>query len=84
MLKIKDNVDLKELEKYGFKRHKKAYYRCQRNDYYFNTPHGAIEIQKYTGWISHNGTSFLRTDEIIFEDKLYDLIKAGLVEKIDK
>ena len=41
MLKIKDNVDLKELEKYGLKL--KKYYNCDtgellRNDYYIDDP----------------------------------------------
>ena len=33
MLKIKDNVDLKELEKYGFKEYNDCYSRDYNNDY---------------------------------------------------
>ena len=83
MLKIKDNVDLKELEKFGFKKHTKAYYRCQRNDYIKILPHGYIEVQKDTGWVSQDGTNFFRSDEIKYQDTLYDLIKADLVEKVE-
>ena len=84
MLKIKDNVDLKELEKYGFKKHKKAYYKCQRNDYIKSLPHGYMEVQKSTKWINQDGINFFRSDEIIYQDTLYDLIKADLVEKVDE
>ena len=85
MLKIKDNVDLKELEKYGFE------YRIKTNEYYFKINGSEyleipvdkesksykevrlyIEDEYYNCWTSFN--SF---------DKLYDLIKADLVEKVD-
>ena len=83
MLKIKDNVDLKELEKYGFKKHIKSFYKCKRNNYVKNVPNGIIEIENDTRWLSQDGTSFLRIDEIIYQDILYDLIKDGLVEKVE-
>jgi hypothetical protein len=83
MLKIKDNVDLKELEKYGFKRMKNHFYKCKRNSYLKNLPNGCIEIDSATSLISQDGTGFFRKDEIIYQDTLYDLIKADLVEKID-
>ena len=61
MLKIKDNVDLKELEKFGF--HKEF-------DYYegYDTIVDCYsrEIEVYEGG----------------EEKLFDLIQAGLVEKV--
>jgi len=83
MLKIKDNVDLKEFEKFGFKRMKKHYYRCKRNSYSKELEHGYIEIDSNTRWISQDGISFLRIDEIEYQDTLYDLIKADLVEKVE-
>lgn len=83
MLKIKNNVDLKELENFGFKKHTKAYYRCKRNDYIKNLKNGYIEISNDTRWISQDGIEFLRVDEIEYQNTLYDLIKAYLVEKVE-
>jgi hypothetical protein len=77
MLKIKDNVDLKELEKYGFKKYInfRYYLECEevtvevniesRELYLFST--GAEEIQSMS--IPH---------------AVYDLIKDGLVEKVEE
>lgn len=71
MLKIKADVDLKKLEKFGF-----------------------VKIEKrYDVWFEHVTTGlFVRTnDREIFmdnelegseEDILFDLIQAGLVEKV--
>lgn len=84
MLKIKDNIDLKELEKFGFKKHKKAYYRCKRNDYIKNLKNGYIEISNDTRLISQDGIEFLRVDEIEYQNTLYDLIEAGYVEKVEE
>ena len=76
MLKIKDNVDLKELEKYGFKR---KYYNGTKNlvleyevknlprkyqDIVFDIPTRRLE---FCNWGS---------------DIMFDLIKDGLVEKV--
>ena len=81
MLKIKDNVDFKELENYGFKNIKlgdgeKICYKPKK------TEKDVIEIEIN-----------IKTKEIILsqlhdlfhthEDTLYDLIQAGLVEKVD-
>lgn len=105
MLKIKDNVDLQELEKFGFV----ANYQPQEDDngnetqvvnnytyylpndeyetYYFNndgihkeTRHGSSHITIYCSHrkIFKNNLRF----ETIMDDILYDLIKAGLVEKV--
>ncbi len=82
MLKIKDNVDLKELEKYGFKKEpEKAYYYNYINEeleifvwitkgYDYKPRHIYVESKDYT---------------VIFSqlNALYDLIKADLVEKVD-
>ena len=69
MLKIKDNVDLKELEKYGFK--KKYYYNAicivredRKHDIFFDLKTRKLLFINY-GY-----------------DILYDLIKDGLVEKV--
>lgn len=73
MLKIKDNIDLKELEKYGFK------YDKNMNEYeigyIFN---GYISIEKNDRLIK---PIYDENMWINIEDLLYDLIKADLVEK---
>lgn len=72
MLKIKDNVDLKELEKFGFEKDRLS---C----YYIKEVAIAKECVVYTDtnaiWFVDNGT--LSQLDIIF-----DLIQAGLVEKV--
>ncbi len=80
MLKIKDNVDLKELEKYGFK-----YYRML---YTKNTVRYAGNLKEnkkiYVEENSRNismGIGIFNTD--IELDTIYDLIKADLVEKVE-
>lgn len=77
-------IELSELEKFGFKKHNKSYYRCKRNDYIKNLKNGYIEISNDTGWISQDGTDFLRVDEIEYQDTLCDLIEAGYVEKMEE
>ena len=83
MLKIKDEVDLKELEKYGFT-------RSEPEDYF--TP-GIDENEKTALWIfwESNGLGTIDINEktrVIlgisskFNDVLYDLIQDGLVEKV--
>ncbi len=72
MLKIKDNVDLKELEKYGF-----------------DVDQTKDEFDQIWGFDS--GLLFYKDSKTIILpwnnqdtalDKLYDLIKADLVEKV--
>lgn len=71
MLKIKNNVDLKELEKFGFK-DDIGFLQKDMNyiTYYINKDIRAIEM-----WIFEN-------EEVVLDNTLYDLIKAGLVEKV--
>ena len=97
MLKIKDNVDLKELEKYGFK-----------ILYDENTGQPKELFKQYYGWFYERKTkiSFRKgfklslgfpkkkiwlssfyeydtNDLNLWQDTLYDLIKDGLVEKVE-
>ena len=84
MLKIKDNVDLKELEKYGFE------YRLKTNEYYFKincSEYLEIPVDKESKW--YKEVRLFIEDEyyncwtsVNSFDKLYDLIKDGLVEKV--
>ena len=72
MLKIKDDIDLKELEKFGFNQNDGmldgAYFK------YGNT--GVYELLVFKDreiYVNHQ----------IGDDVLFDLIQAGLVEKIN-
>ena len=85
MLKIKDNVDLKELEKFGFEvfsnqTARKIYFdNFGEDDTYFMIEHRDI-------WFVENGAK--DSNERYFGNPqfndLYDLIKADLVEKVDE
>ena len=74
MLKIKDNVDLKELEKFGFDIEQTK----DEFDQIWGFDKGLL-FYKYSKIIIlpwNNQTTAL--------DTLYDLIKADLVEKVDE
>ena len=77
MIKIKDNVDLKELEKYGFtivfywyKKEIKFY--DTGISYYVNKDTKQIQIATYEGYDTY------------LDNTLYDLIKDDLVEKVEE
>jgi hypothetical protein len=97
MLKIKDNVDLKELEKFGFKQTiKNTYYiekiyKADEDNELFKNFNIQIVINPYTNIYDKKinnkliGCFNARDDEIDEQfdlDTLYDLIKADLVEKV--
>ena len=76
MLKIKDNVDLKELEKYGF-------------TYFENGAYKLYEIDDWNSWLGVETKNRILQIGVrdyidIKDDTLYDLIKADLVEKVDE
>jgi hypothetical protein len=93
MLKICDGVDLKELEKFGFEYESilKVYYKMiisnKTSIFLFNklpkakvisiTKKGEIITRKMEYWLEWN---ICKTDE----KDIKDLIKAGLVEKVDE
>ena len=77
MLKIKDNIDLKELEKYGFKR-----------KYYNGTKNLVLEYEVKNLPRKYQDIVFdIPTRQLEFcnwgSDVMYDLIKDGLVEKVE-
>lgn len=87
MLKIKNNIDLKELEKYGFEVFghfaRKIFYEYSdgislEDDTWLCVDNGVI-------WFIEQGAK--DSNERYFGnpqfDTLYDLIKDGLVEKVD-
>lgn len=87
MLKIKDNVDLKELEKFGFDTSASPDVQgINKIDFSNNW------IDDHFGMIVGNGLVIWDSSREIIEwdefnsehrlDTLYDLIQAGLVEKV--
>lgn len=74
MLKIKNDVNLKELEKFKFKK-EKFYYtlnRCKHKD---------VELDGYTVDLeTRKINNYTVSDNTL--DVLYDLIQAGLIEKV--
>jgi len=79
MLKIKNNVDLKELEEYGFQQSINDIY-----EYYFirltaSSNYAVLIISPITRKLTiDTGNTYI--DEL---NVLYDLIKDGLVEKVE-
>ena len=86
MLKIKNNVDLKELEKYGFKYNRKRMY--DHSCYEHIKEDIAININKweepYVGNMERGEVVSLSWDfnEGLLE-LIYDLTKDGLLEKVE-
>lgn len=76
MLKIKDNVDLKELKKFGFIFRANLFYKPSKKDKDLVD----ILINQESKIIDCSG--LLGHDEKL--DTLYDLIQAGLVEKVEE
>lgn len=91
MEKIKETIDLKELEKYGYEK-ENAMYVKYTNDTYYGSPI-AITINAYTriiekcycwtymfGPILHS--NIMRNDKPVKVDKyIKDLIQAGYIEE---
>lgn len=76
MLKIKDNVDLKELEKYGLYK-TEVYFGFTYTDKNIGVNIGGKHKREIDTW------DYLEcTDLDEYNDILYDLIKDGLVEKV--
>ena len=77
MLKIKDNVDLKELEKFGFR----SYYIVGKKHYEIMYNNGNnIKVDSDTRFIHLNFNSVCNK----IPNVIYDLIKADLVEKMEE
>ena len=84
MLKIKDNVDLKELEKFGFK------YNELLDEYVIDIAtdrRGAcveLAIRRRYLKLDFIGDDTGGSGEDYLDSVIYDLIKDGLVEKIEE
>ena len=79
MLKIKDNFDLKELEKYGFE-----ILETHSSDYYFKRIKDYRDYSFMVKSISRKIVLDTPSNYIENLDTLHDLIKADLVEKVEK
>ena len=87
MLKIKDNVDLKELEKYGFIDYNEDVYLDKLGELKLSLLFGVPFVNKQTREL-HILTYLQKLDEfgegikeVVITENIYDLIKDGLVEK---
>ena len=84
MLKIKDNVDLKELEKFGFVIYEnQATYQSAYEEYIYIYKDKKIEIEfeKSYDELDIGGLGCCHSLSNILLNMIYDLITAGLVEK---
>ena len=85
MLKIKDNVDLKELEKYGMLHNPSS--ECYEDDYSFINLCIYEEGRDIQISINDSAYGFSKDYANSVEKAkgiLYDLIKDGLVEKVEE
>ena len=78
MLKIKDNVDLKVLEKFGFK---KDYY-VDSAVYVKKFEIGSAYMESIIVWINDRRIQIESAIELL--GTFYDLIQTGLVEKVEE
>ena len=76
MLKIKDNVDLKELEKFGFKEDDILEGKIT------GLTNGEVDIELYDSIYDKWNTRKIYVLCSGYLDTIYDLIKADLVEKV--
>ena len=94
MLKIKDSVDLKELEKFGFKftydpttgdfeyAEKKIILGIPKHSYLLGIDKNRkLELFIYTNYALQGISSNI--DDMLL-DNIYDLIKADMVEKVEE
>ena len=77
MWKIKDDKDLKELEKFGFKKEEGYYLFANGYDDDFISYYDTIEIN-----LACKEVKICSINNKIIDDMIYDLIEAGLVEKV--
>lgn len=95
MLKLKDNVDLKELEKFGFKAkydentgnicaYEKKILKNEYEGLFITLQETKSRIRIYRRYTKKITIWVIQKYNDYFDiDTLYDLIQAGLVEKVD-
>jgi len=83
MLKIKDNINLRELEKFGFSIIEHLWLGQVPDNYYHYTGDGMVEINIKENsrhiYIIGDGSYDCDPDCV---DVIFDLIQSGLVEKV--
>ena len=86
MLKIKDNVDLKELEKFGFYKSLEIYQKDLEEEWNMEIPMSKIISSLYIKTEDRviRLANHFRPIENTKLDTLYDLIQAGYVEKVEE
>ena len=80
MLKIKDNVDLEELKKYGFEENGFYYSRTLNFEYY----KVEIYIEKDRKYLIIKNDYYDSNYACYIPSIIYDLIKADLVVKVEE
>ena len=80
MLKIKDSVDLKELEKFGFKEYNACYSRDYNNDYLTKIDKKTREILKVDYEWSFLENKYYKNSTY----KIGDLLQADMVDKVEE
>ena len=95
MLKIKDNVDLKELEKFGFayRKYYNNYIKLHSEKNYHDFVDNYIQIEKngtikpFVQLLDRHSEKYIDKNQALIKDEfldtIYDLIQAGLVEKVE-
>ena len=86
MLKIKNNVDLKELEKYGLELYEYEEDGLKYQSYMLDDDSTQIVVLDEIEGIPRGHIYNPEEYAISYDawDKIYDLIKADLVEKVDE
>lgn len=85
MLKIKNNVDLKQLEKFGLKKAiEKSLLNTEIKGYKCLLEEGAVFIDNRSRNIDLLCNYFGDVNYEDFADVLFDLIQAGFVEKVEE
>lgn len=79
MLKIKDNIDLKELERYGFEENSFYYSKILDFEYY----KVKIDVEKDRKYLIIQNDYYDNNYACYIPSLIYDLIKANLVEKVE-
>ena len=80
MLKIKDNVELKELEKFGFEENGFYYSKTFNFEYY----EVKIDVEKDRKYLIIQNDYYDSDYACYIPNLIYDLIKADLVEKVSE
>lgn len=92
MLKIRDDVDLKELEKFGFKLIPEGIYAKSIRQYvdvgqnlteYFITVEKDRTLKRFEVW-SYLRNVYYQKEHHLFKFQIKDLIKANIVEKVER